>query len=215
MNAVTFHDSIAEVWPEKYSKRSFQKRLAVFTRALQEGPVSGHWLDAGCGTGEIGRVCELMGASVTFLDASEQMLQICGRYHSDCRIGDVSSLPFADASFEGIVCSSVIEYLPSPNAAIAEFSRALKPGGRLIISAPFSLSPLRLALRAVHALVGRPFWLEHSRNAYSHVRFRNILQHHGMSVSRVRRSSSLMVASSLKMPRTENGPASSPAAPCR
>ncbi|HEX5433292.1 MAG TPA: class I SAM-dependent methyltransferase [Candidatus Angelobacter sp.] len=199
MNAVSFHDSIAKLWPEKYGKPSFRKRLAAFTSALQDGPVSGHWLDAGCGTGEIGSVCELMGASVTFLDASEQMLAICGKYHSDCRLGDVSSLPFGDASLDGIVCSSVIEYLPSPNTVIAEFARALKPDGRLIISAPFSLSPLRLTLRVVHALMGKPSWLNHSRNAYSRLGFKNILHHHGISISRIRRSSSLMVASTLKV----------------
>lgn len=45
-------------------------------------------------------------------------------------------LPFATDTFELILCTQVLEYLPQPEAVIAEIHRALRPGGRLILSAP-------------------------------------------------------------------------------
>ncbi len=52
-------------------------------------------------------------------------------------ICDISSIPEPDLSFDAILCTEVLEHLPDPNAAIREFSRLLRPGGRLILTAPF------------------------------------------------------------------------------
>jgi SAM-dependent methyltransferase len=52
-------------------------------------------------------------------------------------VGDVQRLPVAAASFDAIVCSEVLEYIPRLGEAVAEMGRALKPGGRLVIAAPF------------------------------------------------------------------------------
>lgn len=50
---------------------------------------------------------------------------------------DVQSLPFADQSFDTLLCTEVIEHLPQPWKAMNEMARVLKPGGHLILSAPF------------------------------------------------------------------------------
>ncbi len=52
-------------------------------------------------------------------------------------ISDITSIPEPDSSFDAILCSEVLEHLPSPIEAIAEFSRLLKTGGYLILTAPF------------------------------------------------------------------------------
>jgi len=51
---------------------------------------------------------------------------------------DITSIPQPDASFDAVLCSEVFEHLPDPIKAIAEFSRLLKPGGKLILTAPFA-----------------------------------------------------------------------------
>jgi len=51
--------------------------------------------------------------------------------------GDIISIPEPDASFDVIMCNEVLEHLPDPVKAIHEFSRLLKPGGRIILTAPF------------------------------------------------------------------------------
>ena len=51
---------------------------------------------------------------------------------------DIVNIPEPDDSFDVILCSEVFEHLPDPLTALDEFSRLLKPGGKLIITAPFS-----------------------------------------------------------------------------
>ena len=53
-------------------------------------------------------------------------------------VGDISAIPEKDASFDVILCSEVFEHLPNALLALKEFSRLLKPGGKLISTAPFA-----------------------------------------------------------------------------
>jgi SAM-dependent methyltransferase len=52
-------------------------------------------------------------------------------------VSDISSIPEEDSCFDVIMCVEVIEHLQDPLPAIREFSRLLKKGGILLISAPF------------------------------------------------------------------------------
>ncbi|MBB3167125.1 methyltransferase domain-containing protein [Simiduia aestuariiviva] len=49
---------------------------------------------------------------------------------------DALQLPFADHSFDKIICSEVLEHLPDYAGALREIQRVLKPGGLLAISVP-------------------------------------------------------------------------------
>lgn len=53
-------------------------------------------------------------------------------------ISDITTIPEPDAAFDAIMCIEVIEHLPEPIAAIREFARLTKPGGHLILTAPFA-----------------------------------------------------------------------------
>lgn len=50
--------------------------------------------------------------------------------------GDALRLPFADASFDAVICSEVLEHLPDYRGALGEIQRVLRPGGRLAVSVP-------------------------------------------------------------------------------
>ena len=50
---------------------------------------------------------------------------------------DIHDMPFPDASFETVVCQSVLEHVEDPQKAIAELMRVLKPGGKIWIQLPF------------------------------------------------------------------------------
>ena len=52
-------------------------------------------------------------------------------------VGDITNIPENDESFDVILCSEVLEHLPDPIAALAEFKRLLKIEGILILTAPF------------------------------------------------------------------------------
>jgi len=53
-------------------------------------------------------------------------------------VSDIANIPAPDASFDAILCSEVLEHVPEPTHALDEFARLLKPGGRLILTAPFA-----------------------------------------------------------------------------
>lgn len=52
-------------------------------------------------------------------------------------VGDAHSLPFSDGSIEAILCTEVLEHLHTPQLAINEMHRVLKPGGQLILTTRF------------------------------------------------------------------------------
>jgi SAM-dependent methyltransferase len=50
--------------------------------------------------------------------------------------GDALRLPFADATFDAVICSEVLEHIPDYRAALVEIQRVLKPGGYFCASVP-------------------------------------------------------------------------------
>ena len=57
--------------------------------------------------------------------------------HNTTVIGDIHSLPFSDNSLDCIVCTGTLEHVDSPQDAVGEFLRVLKPGGKAFIATPF------------------------------------------------------------------------------
>ena len=53
------------------------------------------------------------------------------------RFADVTALPFADATFDAAMSLDVLEHVPDFRAALREFARVLRPGGRLVLTVPF------------------------------------------------------------------------------
>ena len=77
--------------------------------------------------------------AVTGIELSPAMLAIArqraaglGR-HADLREGDAERLPFAEASFDTVVCALSLCTIPSPATAVGEMNRVLVPGGRLLL----------------------------------------------------------------------------------
>jgi SAM-dependent methyltransferase len=51
-------------------------------------------------------------------------------------VGSVLNLPFSDASFDGVLCTEVLEHVPDPARALGEIHRVIKPGGDLYLTVP-------------------------------------------------------------------------------
>jgi SAM-dependent methyltransferase len=47
-------------------------------------------------------------------------------------------LPFRDSSCDTLLAVEVLEHVPDPTRCAAEFARVLRPGGKLLITVPFS-----------------------------------------------------------------------------
>lgn len=97
-------------------------------------------LEAGCGTGGLARALEDAGAAMTLLDivpAAVSRSVAAGRKAYGVN-ADLFHLPFADASFDAVFNSGVMEHFePEPmRQGLAEMARVLRPGGRLVVIVP-------------------------------------------------------------------------------
>ncbi|MFB6311717.1 MAG: class I SAM-dependent methyltransferase [Salinirussus sp.] len=104
-------------------------------------------LDVGCGEGRHAHAATFETNAVVGLDADDTRLQkalegfdtIVDEGASQeltlCR-GDALSLPFADDSFDVVICTEVLEHVSTVEPAIAELARVLAPGGSLAVSTP-------------------------------------------------------------------------------
>ena len=111
----------------------------------------GRILDIGCGTGDYTeRVQRELGAEVVALDLSPRMVELARARGLDARVGDIQSLPFADAEFDCVLANRVLYHLPDLDRGLAEISRVLRPDGVLV-----AVTYSRRHLHEIYHLIGR------------------------------------------------------------
>lgn len=182
--AIQYHNELAPQWSGKYSKKSFAARATALLSFPEMSELCGQkWLDVGCGTGLLSTVLSDRGGFVIGLDASSEMIRLASKIpedrHSDSTRkrfplqGIAERLPFCGNAFDGVLCSSVIEYLADPQECLQEIHRVLKPGGRLIISVPNCCSTIRAMLKICAFVTSKcfgkawPGYMEYSRLEYT------------------------------------------------
>lgn len=79
-----------------------------------------------------------------------------GAYGQIDYVCDATSIPVDDGSFDAILCTEMLEHVPDPVRVIGEFHRILRPGGRLMLTAPLGSG----IHQAPHHYYGgfTPFW---------------------------------------------------------
>jgi ubiquinone/menaquinone biosynthesis C-methylase UbiE len=94
--------------------------------------------DLGCGSGAFTEMLRREGYDAVGVDISPKLVAVGQSKYPGLNLieGDVEHLPFADESFGTVLCTEVIEHIPDPALALAEFRRVLQPGGVLIGSVP-------------------------------------------------------------------------------
>lgn len=130
-----------------YKNHNELNRQAWLKRTLAALPSGARILDAGAG--ELANrnhcrhldyvsqdFCQYQGSGGGAVNAGLQA------EHWDTRqidlVSDITAIPAPDASFDALLCSEVLEHVPEPTHALDEFVRLLKPGGVMILTAPFA-----------------------------------------------------------------------------
>lgn len=114
-------------------------RESLILRRLRDAVKAGDVLNAGAGAGSLTASLIHRGYRVTSVDMSEPFVErlkevTAGR--GEVQWADLTTLQFADASFDGIVCGEVLEHIPDDVAALRELRRVLRPGGVLVATVP-------------------------------------------------------------------------------
>ena len=93
-------------------------------------------LDVCTGHGVLARAATQRGAKVCALDFAEAMIAAVRRNVPavECHQGDAQDLPYADNTFDAVVCGYGIIHVPEPDRALAEMRRVLRSGGRVAIT---------------------------------------------------------------------------------
>lgn len=103
-------------------------------------------LDVGCGEGRHCIGAEKKGADVIGLDIDRVSLDRAQLAKSNDRAnvlflqGDTLQLPFADESFDRVICSEVMEHVHDFEGATRELARITKGNGRIAITVPTAIS---------------------------------------------------------------------------
>jgi ubiquinone/menaquinone biosynthesis C-methylase UbiE len=98
-------------------------------------------LDVACGTGIVARraAARLDGGRVVGLDINPAMLEVARSTAAASGLviewyeGNALALPFADASFDAVLCQQALQFFPDRVAALREMRRVLAPDGRLAL----------------------------------------------------------------------------------
>ncbi len=132
-------------WHQQIGWR-YMFNLAVLGPALRCRP-GDTVLDFAGGSGWVAEFMDRFGFRTVLFDCAEAVLRGGRlRFAADKRLqqyvrmdpvlGDGMQLPFADESFDGIVCMNAFHHMPSFEATLREMARVLKPGCRAVFGEP-------------------------------------------------------------------------------
>ena len=124
-------DALRKVWSDDLLRARALARLI---------PPGLRVADIGTGTGVLALELARTGFRVVAVDHSARMLDVARAklerdpdLDVDLRLGDASSLPLGDAEVDAAFAHMVLQYLSSPEAALREMARVVRPGGSVVV----------------------------------------------------------------------------------
>jgi SAM-dependent methyltransferase len=140
-------------------------KLTAQTAVRCASPISGLWLEIGCGPGNILPTISSLASIFVGIDVDAEVIEdaaVLSRFMRGAVVVTRASayhLPFKDGFFDGILCLETLEHLDE-NKALPEMLRVLKPGGRLVFSVPIEVGASLAVRQLFRYLIGLrdPSW---------------------------------------------------------
>jgi ubiquinone/menaquinone biosynthesis C-methylase UbiE len=134
-------DSIETILRSEIDPAYALRSRLICQKIIEKKPQS--ILDAGCGRGfyvklfaKLEGIRTIAGVDIN-PDYVAQAKEITNNFPQvQIQHASLETLPFANASFDFIVCSEVIEHVPDESKVLRELHRVLKPGGTLVVTVP-------------------------------------------------------------------------------
>jgi 2-polyprenyl-6-hydroxyphenyl methylase / 3-demethylubiquinone-9 3-methyltransferase len=162
----------ADWWDPTGSSAMLHKLNPVRLRYIRE-QIDRHWqidehlrqpldgktaLDVGCGAGLLAEPLARLGANVTGIDATPEVIAVAREHAAamgleiDYRAGDVQGL---QGQFDLVTCLEVIEHVADPATFLKALAARLAPGGLLILSTPNATGWSKLLMITLAEGLGR------------------------------------------------------------
>ena len=176
-----WYDDLGDAWWDPRGPvaalHDFKEVRTAYAVGVIHGAVSAvdrpRVLDVGAGGGLFSASLAAAGFEVIGVDASRPSL-LAARRHTvraddpeapSYVAGNAMMLPFADRSVHAVVCSEVLEHVPSPATLIEEVARVLRPGGVFCFDTPNRTWYARIGLISVAENIG---WAPRGTHDFKH-----------------------------------------------
>jgi SAM-dependent methyltransferase len=131
-------DAIAAEYDASLPPHVVEHYLRKRTRFIVEHCPRGAGLDVGCGTGVLAARLAAAGYAMTGVDPSAGMLEVLRARFPEvsCQTAPGTALPFADDSFDLVLCVAVMHHIADAGAVrrtLAEMVRVARRGGRVLV----------------------------------------------------------------------------------
>ncbi len=94
-------------------------------------------LEIGCGGGATARfLSERRGIRVVGVELNPAVAERASRWLERVIVGDIAEVELPDATFDLVLALELVEHLPEPEAVLRKLARAVRPGGRMLLSVP-------------------------------------------------------------------------------
>lgn len=163
LKALYQHQLFSPNWIGIFVNPFYFARAGLGRAIRQFAPIlKGQLLDVGCGTKPYKGMFNVDAYIGLDIDTEASRIRGDAEY-----LYDGTSFPFADFSFDSLLCNQVLEHVFNPDEFLHEINRVLKPGGKLLLTVPF-------------------VWDEHEQPydyaRYSSFGLRALLEKHGFTI---------------------------------
>lgn len=158
-----------------------RQRFKKVMRLLGEYRTSGAVIDIGCGSS---RITQTLSHCLAF-DHSLPKLRALAATNKHRVRGSALALPFADATFDCVIHSQLLQFLPDDGKVFTELRRVLKPGGALVIGTVDFGRPWWPMIRRAYRLLMPYAYVAQTLTRYSEASLTKCLNDNGFAVDKV------------------------------